>query len=331
MIIVTGGAGFIGSNIVKALNQKGRRDILVVDDLTQGKKYERLVDLEIQDYWDREAFLHAIQTRASFLKKTEVIFHQGACSNTTEWDGRWMMDNNYTYSKAILHYCLEAEISLIYASSAAVYGNSSQFQEEGQGEKPLNVYGYSKSLFDHYVRQHLSFARAPLVGLRYFNIYGPGEDHKGTMASIVYHWHHQLLESGKVRLFRGSGGCQDGEQRRDFIYVSDVVAVNLWFLENPEASGIYNVGTGRSASFNDVARAVIDWHGFGEIEYIPFPEHLKDYYQHVTQADLTLLRKAGFQAPFLGVREGVKEYLERLSSSQRAFSLQTKENDAFVV
>ena len=315
MIIVTGGAGFIGSNIVKALNQRGRSDILVVDNLENGVKFKNIADCEIMDYVDKEDFLAKVQAGASFGAKVAAIFHEGACSSTTEWDGRFMMRNNYEYSKALLHYCLDNKVAYLYASSASVYGGGSVFKEERHYEEPLNVYGYSKFLFDQYVRRLLPQAKSQVAGFRYFNVYGPRESHKGSMASVAFHHDTQIRQDGKVRLFRGTDGYGDGGQRRDFIYVGDAVAVNLWFMEHPDKSGIFNLGTGRSQPFNDVARAVIAYHGGGEIEYIPFPEHLKGRYQSFTEADISALRAAGYSAPFKSVEEGVQLYMEWLNGA----------------
>lgn len=312
MIIVTGGFGFIGSNLVWALNQRGREDIIVVDDLSEGKKFHNLVGARFYDYWDKEDFLGYIES-GDLAFPIEVVFHQGACSATTEWNGKFMMENNYQYSKALLAFCQEEEIPFIYASSAATYGNNTVFQESRENEAPINVYGYSKYLFDEMVRNLLPSNPNQIVGLRYFNVYGPRESHKGSMASVAFHHHHQLLSEGKVKLFTGSDGYANGEQRRDFIYVEDVVAVNLWFLDHPQKSGIFNVGTGKSQTFNEVAQNVLTFHGRGEIEYIPFPEHLKGHYQSFTEADITALRKAGYSAPFKTLSEGIPAYLEWLS------------------
>lgn len=314
MIIVTGAAGFIGSNIIKALNARGITDIVAVDELTDGKKFVNLVDCQIQDYWDKDDFLRALQQR-SLATVPQVIFHEGACSTTTEWDGRYMMQNNYEYSKVLLDYCLLHDVQLIYASSAAVYGGNSVFKEELAFESPLNVYGYSKFLFDQFVRQQLPEARSQIVGLRYFNVYGPREQHKGSMASVAFHLNNQFKEHGKVKLFAGCDGYGDGEQRRDFVFIDDIVDVNLWFMDHPDQSGIFNVGTGRSQPFNDVARAVLAWHGKGTLEYIPFPDHLRGCYQSFTQADLSLLRACGYQQSFKSVEEGVALYLDRIQST----------------
>ncbi len=314
MIIVTGGAGFIGSNIVKTLNARGRKDIIVVDNLEDGHKFKNLADCDIADYLDQDEFLALIMSENKAHDYIEAIFHEGACSATTEWDGRFMMENNYAYSKALLHFCLERKIPFIYASSAAVYGGSDTFVESRDHESPLNVYGYSKWQFDQYVRNILPELdnNSKVIGLRYFNVYGPREAHKGSMASVAYHLHNQLKEGDTVKLFAGTDGYDDGEQRRDFIYVSDIVDVNLWLWENDAPSGVYNVGTGRSQPFNDVANAVIKWFGRGELKYIPFPDHLRGCYQSFTQADMSALREIGYSAPFKTVEEGVKEYLDEL-------------------
>lgn len=312
MIVVTGGAGFIGANIVKALNLRGIEDIVVVDDLKNGTQFANLADLRILDYIDKDEFLDEVLFNEELSEQITCIFHQGACSSTTEWDGKYMMSNNYEYSKKLLHFSVENEISFIYASSASVYGSGLVFHESLENEKPLNVYGYSKFLFDQYVRRLLPKLQSQVVGLRYFNVYGPREQHKGSMASVAYHLNQQILQKGNVKLFEGCDGYGPGEQRRDFVYVDDVVDVNLWFMDNPKAKGIFNVGTGRSQTFNDVAHAVIASHQKGQLEYIPFPEHLKGRYQSFTEADLTQLRAAGYTASFRPVEEGVALYLSQI-------------------
>ncbi|HKK16975.1 MAG TPA: ADP-glyceromanno-heptose 6-epimerase [Gammaproteobacteria bacterium] len=316
MIIVTGGAGFIGSNLVHGLNQKGREDILVVDDLTDGTKFRNIVDARIMDYWDRDTLADAIVNDVAFPEKTDAVFHLGACSVTTEWDGRYMMQNNYDYSKNLFHYCGEKSIPFIYASSGSVYGINENFREIPANEKPVNVYGYSKFLFDNYVRMNSAGMKSQVAGLRYFNVYGPREQHKKAMASVAWHFNQQLLSSGHVKLFRGDGPCADGEQRRDFIHVDDIIRVNLWFMDHPDVSGIFNVGTGKSRTFNDFARAVINWHGQGEIEYIDFPEHLRGSYQSFTQADLAALKGAGYSDEFISLEAGVRQYLDWLNRGQ---------------
>lgn len=314
MIIVTGGAGLIGSNIVAALNARGQSDILVVDHLLNGHKMRNLADLEIADYLDRDDFLTRLENPAQF-GRIEAVFHLGACSATTEWNGQFMMRNNYEYSKRLLHWCQQIGARFLYASSASVYGvGRNGFREERDCELPVNMYAYSKFQFDQYVRRLGPELRHQVAGFRYFNVYGPREAHKGPMSSTAFHFNHQVAEGGRCRLFKGSDGYADGEQRRDFVYVGDCVAVNLWFFEHPDQSGLFNLGTGRAQSFNEVARAVVAWHGRGEIEYITFPDHLKGAYQSYTQADLGRLRAAGYTAPFLTVEEGVRRYLDWLNA-----------------
>ena len=311
MIIVTGGAGFIGSNIVAGLNEAGRDDIIVVDDLSDGTKFVNIADLKVADYFDKDDFLTCIEAGEKIPRPT-AIFHQGACSDTTEWDGRIMFGDNYDYSKRLLNYSLEHKIPFLYASSSSVYGDGTVFQEDPVNERPLNLYAYSKLLFDQYVRRCLPDVASQIVGLRYFNVYGPREQHKGKMASVAYHFDGQVRESGTVRLFEGCGKYGNGEQRRDFVYVADVTAVNLWLHDNPQISGIFNLGTGKSQTFNDVANAVIKFHKRGNIEYIPFPVELEGRYQSFTQADISALRAAGYGESFRSVEEGVSDYLNCL-------------------
>ena len=312
MYIVTGGAGFIGSNIVKALNGRGIDDILVVDNLTNGRKMLNIADLDIADFIDKTEFLELVSNNGD-LGKIEAVFHEGACSSTTEWDGRFVMRNNYVYSKALLHWCDRHEIPYLYASSASVYGSGKVFGEVRENERPINMYAYSKFQYDQFVRRFMPGATTQSAGFRYFNVYGPREQRKGSMSSTAYHFHNQVAENGVAKVFSGTDGYGNGEQRRDFVYVDDVVDVNLWFMDRPELSGIYNLGTGRSESFNDMANAVIKWHGRGEIEYIPFPDHLQGAYQSFTQADISALRAAGYEREFRTVEAGVKDYLDSIS------------------
>ena len=313
MYIVTGGAGFIGSNLGKALNDRGIVDILVVDNLKNGIKFRNLADCDIKDYMDRLDFIEQVRAGRDF-GRVDAVIHEGACSSTTEWDGEFVMKNNFEYSKTLLHWCQAMGTPFIYASSASVYGMGPTFVEERRHERPLNMYAFSKFQFDQYLRQHWNSLASQVCGLRYFNVYGPREQHKGTMASVAHHFHHQILRGENLRLFQGTDGYADGEQRRDFVHVEDTVAVKLWLLDHPKVSGIFNVGTGRAQTFNDVARAVIAFHGRGEIEYVPFPEHLKGRYQSYTQADIGNLRQAGYTQAFLCVEEGVHRYLTWLGT-----------------
>jgi len=322
-LIVTGAAGFIGSNLVKALNARGEADIIAVDNLERAEKAANLADCEIADYLDKRDFLERVES-GRFDAKASAVLHQGACSDTMETDGRYMMENNYRYSLCLLDWCQARRVPLIYASSASVYGAGSAFAEARGNERPLNVYGYSKLLFDQGVRRRLAKATSQVAGFRYFNVYGPREAHKGRMASVAFHFFDQYRAEGRVRLFEGSAGYGPGEQVRDFVSVEDVVAVNLHFLANPTLSGIFNVGTGRGETFNAVACATVNAvrQGRGEkalslaelkaaraIEYIPFPPQLAGRYQSYTQADVSALRKAGYGAPFLTVEEGVGRYV----------------------
>jgi ADP-L-glycero-D-manno-heptose 6-epimerase len=305
MILVTGGAGFIGSNLVRALNESGESDILIVDNLGPGPKFRNLFGLQFADYIDKRDFRRRLVSGAFDQQPFKVIYHQGACTSTTETNAAYVMDNNYEYSKELLHFALHRGIPFIYASSAATYGGSGVFREEPEYERPLHVYGFSKLALDNYARTLFSSVQSTVVGLRYFNVYGPNEAHKGRMSSVIHQFSRQARETGVIQLFKGSGGYKDGEQRRDFVYVGDIVRINLFLAEGPVRKGIYNAGTGRSASFNDVARAVIAMAGPGRIEYVDFPEDLNGKYQHLTQADLTRLRATGYRRPFMNVEQGV--------------------------
>ena len=328
--IVTGAAGFIGANLVKALNERGVREIIAVDNLSKADKFRNLVDCEIADYLDKNEFIERLAA-GDFDGDVDAILHQGACSDTMESDGRYMMENNYRYSLALLDWCLDQEAQFLYASSAATYGGGGVFREERQHEAPLNVYGYSKFLFDQIVRQRLATAgscNSQVVGFRYFNVYGPRESHKGRMASVAFHHYHQFQSAGRVKLFEGCEGYADGEQRRDFVYIDDIARVNLHFLEHPEKSGIFNVGTGRAQTFNELAVAnvnacralagqealpLVELVRSGLIEYIPFPADLRGKYQNFTQADLAKLRKAGYKDEFSKVEEAVPQYVKWLN------------------
>ena len=314
MIIVTGSNGFIGSNLIKGLNEIGHKDIIAVDDQDDPELKENIAHCDIQDFLNIDEFINLIRNNEIDGTKIRAIFHQGACSNTMEWDADFLYKNNLSYSKELLNFSQKTKTSLIYASSASVYGAGKIFEESVENEDPINLYAFSKFKFDQLVRQELIKSETQIVGLRYFNVYGPQEQHKGTMASVAFHLHNQLKDKEEIKLFEGSDGYDDGEQRRDFIYVEDVVKVNLWFLENQKVSGIFNIGTGKSQTFNEVAHSVINWNKTGKINYVPFPEKLKGAYQSYTQANISKLRKAGYKDEFLNVQEGVKKYLDRLES-----------------
>ncbi|HTS23861.1 MAG TPA: ADP-glyceromanno-heptose 6-epimerase [Casimicrobiaceae bacterium] len=329
--VVTGAAGFIGSSLVKALNARGEKEIIAVDDLTNGEKFRNLADCEIADYLDRDEFITDLAD-GDFDDDIAAVLHQGATTDTLATDGRAMLANNYRYSVRLLEHCQDNDIPFVYASSAAVYGAGPAFREERACELPLNVYGYSKLLFDQYVRRLLPERTAQIAGLRYFNVYGPREGHKGRMASVVWHFFNQYRAKGNVRLFEGSGGYAAGEQRRDFVSVEDVVRVNLDLLDHPQRSGIWNLGTGKASSFNEVAAATInacrvadgqpalgfaELHRAGAVEYIPFPPDLAGKYQSFTEADLSRLRASGYEAPMLAVDEGVARAVRALLGNAR--------------
>ena len=334
-IVVTGAAGFIGSNLVKGLNARGIDDIIAVDDMTDGHKFRNLADLRIADYVDADDFYELFAEGA--FGEVEAVLHEGACSDTMEADGKYMMDNNYTLSCELHQACQAQGTRLLYASSAATYGGSETFSESPEFEKPLNVYGYSKLLFDQRLRRELGArfenAASQVAGFRYFNVYGPREQHKGRMASVAFHQFNQFCAEGKVKLFGEYGGYGPGRQMRDFVFIDDVVAVNLWFLDHPDKSGLFNLGTGRAQPFNDVAMEVVNTlrqedklaplsldeaaRG-GLIDYIAFPEALVGKYQSYTQADLSTLRAAGCQHAFADVQTGVTSYMRWLSVKKAA-------------
>ncbi|MEO5365401.1 MAG: ADP-glyceromanno-heptose 6-epimerase [Magnetococcus sp. WYHC-3] len=316
MIIVTGGAGFIGSNIVAGLNRRGITDILVVDNLKNGVKFLNLRDLDFADFLDKFEFRRRLAAGHYRQGDFTAVFHQGACSDTMEYDGAYMMDNNYTYSQELLHFCLEQRIPFLYASSAATYGDATRFVEHRDNERPLNVYGYSKLLFDRYAARFFSReAQSTVVGLRYFNVYGPREQHKGRMASQAFQLRNQIRERGWCQLFSASHGCGDGGHLRDFVWVEDAVAINLHFaLDSAPVRTVCNVGTGVARSFRDVAMAVIAALGEGELRFAPMPEVLRDKYQAFTQADITRLRAAGYRQPFTALEQGVNSYMAWLDN-----------------
>lgn len=322
MYIVTGGAGFIGSNLVHELNLHGISDILIVDNLADPRKLTNLHGARFVDYMDKREFRRAIAAKRLGIPHVEAVFHQGACSNTLVDDGVYVMDNNFTCSREVLEYAIEQSAPLVYASTAAVYGLSGpgHFTPTLENERPLNVYGFSKLVFDHYVRQRIEQRSLPItvVGLRYFNVYGPREAHKDRMASVIHHFSKEIVATGRVRMFKGSGGYGDGEQRRDFVFVRDLVRLNLFFAQvGPWAPGpgnraktrhgVVNAATGHARTFNEVSRALMQVHGDAVIEYIPFPDDLKARYQHFTEADLTGLRELGCDLSFTSLEDGVRE------------------------
>ena len=323
-IIVTGAAGFIGSNIVKALNRRGETDIIAVDNLTNGHKFRNLADCDIAHYLDKHEFIRQVREHL-VPHDIRAVFHQGACSNTMEHNGQYMMENNYQYSLDLLDWCQDERIPFLYASSAAVYGKGTAFREERALEKPLNVYGYSKFLFDQVVRRRIAQGlTAQVVGFRYFNVYGMREQHKGRMASVAYHHFNQYRSQGYVNLFGAYENYGNGEHSRDFVSVEDVAKVNLYFFDNFEKSGIFNLGTGRSQPFNDLAAATVNACRAAEgkpklslaelveqqlIRYTPFPEDLAGKYQSFAQADTEKLRAAGYADDFYTVEQGVERYV----------------------
>jgi ADP-L-glycero-D-manno-heptose 6-epimerase len=322
MYIVTGGAGFIGSNLVYELNAHGITNILIVDNLANARKFQNLHGARYVDYLDKREFRRAIREKSLGINKIEAILHQGACSNTLEDDGVYMMDNNFEYTKEVLNFSIHTGSPIVFASTAAVYGLSGpgRFTLTIENERPLNIYGYSKLVFDHYFRNQLALGRVPItaVGLRYFNVYGPREQHKGRMASVIHHFTKQMKDLGKVKLFGGTGGYGDGEQRRDFVYVRDLAKLNMFFAQigpyAPKAGeepkvyrGLANAGSGKSRTFNDVAKALMSVHGECPIEYIPFPADLEGRYQHFTEADLTALRELGYDGPMTELETGITE------------------------
>lgn len=317
MIIVTGGAGFIGSNLVKGLNENGYNKILVVDNLTSSIKFRNLVNVKFEDYIDKVDFINRIKSGDFDKLNIEAIIHLGACSNTMETDGKYMMKNNYEYSKDLMNFAIDKNIQFIYASSASVYGNGKNgFREETECEGPINMYAFSKFSFDNYVRRKIKNCSNQIVGLRFFNVFGPNECHKGKMASVMYHFYYQLKQDNEVRLFEGINSVKNGEQRRDFVYVKDIVKVILFFMKNSDKKGVFNCATGTAHSYNEVANSLIELNSSGKIKYIKFPEQLLGKYQTYTQADLSNLRNAGYKEEFTTLENAVKDYYKYLSSNE---------------
>jgi len=310
-IIVTGGAGFIGSNLVAALNQRGRTDILIVDELGTDDKWRNLVGLHFSDFIHKDRFRSLLS--ADKLPSPEVVFHLGACSVTTETDADYLADNNFAFSKEICSWALRKGARFIYASSAATYGDGSLGYSDDPALlprlRPLNMYALSKHMFDLWALEHGLLQL--IAGLKYFNVYGPGEAHKGEMRSVVHKAFEQIMTTGKVRLFKSyRPEYAHGEQKRDFVYVRDAVRVTLFFMDHPEISGLFNCGTGIARTWNDLARAVFAaLDRPPRIEYIDMPPGLSARYQYHTVADITRLRRAGYRDDFTSLEDGIADYV----------------------
>ena len=319
MIVITGAFGFIGSAILHQLKNLGYRDFLVVDNLSNGEKFKNLVGIDFEKYFEKDSFINNI---VEIYKKYEFthIIHMGACSNTTEWDGNYLMRNNFDYSVKALNFCEKYKIPFIYASSASVYGNGANgFSEDTSETRPLNMYAYSKGLFDNYVSKRGKLnLDSQVVGLRFFNVFGHGEQHKGNMASVLYNWNQSIISDKVIKIFGASHGFKPGEQSRDFISVHDTVSVVTWFLQNNSISGIYNVGTGKSTSFNYIAKLIKNWHRdqreiSPRVEFIDFPKKLITNYQAYTCSDTRKLRAAGFTKEFEDIETAVFDYLKLIN------------------
>ncbi len=307
-IIITGSAGFIGSNVHKALNDRGFTNIYVVDDLNDDRKKKHLDNLKYQKYFDKKVFLNSLND----IQDVELIIHLGACTDTTVQDEAYFKENNIDYSKKIFKYCFEKNVRLIYASSAATYGGGEMgFDDNERNLKPLNLYGYSKYWFDEFI---LNSPNKPSqwVGLKFFNVYGPNEDHKEKMASMIYQGFQQIKRTGKVKLFKSyRSDYKDGGQERDFIYVKDIVSVILFFLDHPKQSGIFNVGTGKARTYLDLSNSIFRARGMEpNVEFIEMPENIRDKFQYSTQANISKLQAAGYDKPFVELEEGIRDYVQ---------------------
>jgi len=312
--IVTGGAGCIGSNVIAALNARGDDDILVVDELGADAKWQNLVGLRFADYWEKDAFRFALQNDT--LGEVDAVLHLGACSSTTERNASYLVDNNYRFTRELCEWCLHHNARFVYASSGATYGDGALGYDDDPELipqlRPLNMYGYSKQLFDLWALRHDLFDK--ITGLKYFNVYGPHEAHKGDMRSMVHQAWGQIRQTGRVRLFKSTHpDYRDGEQLRDFLWVKDAVDVTLFFADQPEGGGLFNCGTGRARTWLDLARAVFAALGREpQIEFIEMPDAIRAQYQNRTAADVTRLRKAGYRAEFTALEDGVRDYIQWL-------------------
>ncbi len=319
MIIVTGGAGFIGSALIAGLNRRQINDILVVDELGNDDKWKNLRNLSFADYVEKDDFLKLITQNSKLKTQIEDVFHLGACSSTTETNASYLIKNNYEYSKILAQWAADNKIRFIYASSAATYGDGSNGfsdnEEKIEKLRPLNMYGYSKHLFDLWARRTGLLKK--IVGLKYFNVFGPNEYHKGDMRSFVLKAFEQINATGKVRLFKSyKSEYADGEQLRDFLYVKDAVDMTLFFLDNPKTAGLFNIGSGKARSWNDLVKAVFAAVAKKpSIEYIDMPESIRNQYQYFTQADISKLRKTGYKKQINSLEDAIKDcvqnYLER--------------------
>lgn len=319
MYILTGGAGFIGSAFLAKLNQEGIEDILVVDDLGTSDKWKNLVGKRFRDYMHKDEFIKLVAGN-KIRDPLMGIIHMGACSSTTERNVDYLMANNFHYTRTLASYAMENRLRFVYASSAATYGDGSQgYVDDHESLKklrPLNAYGYSKHVFDMYAYRQFWLDR--IAGVKFFNVFGPNEYHKGDMASVVYKAYQQVKATGKVKLFKSyHPDYKDGEQRRDFIYVKDCVDVLWWLLKNPKVNGIYNLGSGKGRTWNILVRAVFAaLNKDPDIEYIDMPETLRPHYQYFTQADVTKLMRQGFPVNFRSLQDSIRDYIvEHLEKS----------------
>lgn len=315
MIVVTGGAGFIGSCIVRTLNENGINDIVIVDNIASTDKWKNIRNKKFITYYNKGEFLQILPK----IDGVEAIIHMGAQSSTTEMNFDYLWNNNVEYTKKLWNYCAEKNISFIYASSAATYGSGTNgFDDKGNIDEliPLNGYGYSKQVFDQWVKHHATNAPKQYVGLKFFNVYGPNEYYKGSMASMVFHGFRQIISDGEIRLFKSCNtNYKDGFQLRDFVYVKDICSVIYWLLEHPNINGLYNVGTGQAQSFYELAIATFNALDMvPNIRFVDMPEHLREKYQYFTQAEMSKLQMIGYTNKFMDVNDGVTDYVQNYLS-----------------